>query len=260
MCRGKQRNTPLPQIEAFEAIQSYWDARPCNIRHSAAQSGSEQWSMEITERKYFVEPHIPLFAQFERWKGKKVLEIGCGIGTDTLEFAKAGAHVWAVDFSKVSLEVAKKRGIAASMMYVNAEEWLPGAEYDLIYSFGVLHHTPRPHRILCRARDLLRDDGELRVMVYSRWCFKRIFGGQPEAQANCPLARSYTVEQAQQLIESCGFKVESITKAHIFSWRIQDYVQHRYVKRWQYRWMPKALFSWLERHFGEHLLIVARKA
>lgn len=247
-------------MQQIEAIQSYWNARPCNIRHSLAPVGSERWSQEVTERKYFVESHIPKFAQFERWKGKNVLEIGCGIGTDTLGFVKAGANVWAVDVSISSIEVAKKRGISAKFLCVNAEDWLPGADCDLIYSFGVLHHTPSPHRILCRAYGLLKDSGELRVMVYSRWCFKRIFGGQPEAQANCPLARSYTVKQAKGLVEFCGFKVESIEKAHIFPWRIKDYVQHRYVKRWAYRWMPKSLFCWLERHFGEHLLIVARKA
>lgn len=246
-------------MQRIEAIQSYWDFRPCNIRHSAAPVGSERWSREVTERKYFVEPHIPQFAQFGRWKGKRVLEIGCGIGTDTAGFVKAGADVDAVDISHESIRLAVMR-CDAHFWYFNAEDHLPTGTYDLIYSFGVLHHTPHPERILEAARQRLANGGELRVMVYSRWCFKRIFGGQPEAQANCPLARSYTVKQARELIESRGLRVQSIVKAHIFPWRIKDYIQHRYVKRWQYRWMPKAIFSWLERHFGEHLLIVARKA
>ena len=60
-------------------------------------------------RKYFVEAHIPQFAEFERWRGKKVLEIGCGIGTDTTSFARHGATVTAVDLSPQSLELARKR-------------------------------------------------------------------------------------------------------------------------------------------------------
>ena len=62
-------------------VKEYWDQRPCNIRHSPAPIGSRQYFDEVEARKYFVEPHIPAFAQFDRWRGKKVLEIGCGIGT-----------------------------------------------------------------------------------------------------------------------------------------------------------------------------------
>lgn len=256
----------LSRCLTVEDMTRFWDARPCNIRHSAAAVGSQEWSEEVTARKYFVESHIPRFAQFEKWKYKNVLEIGCGIGTDTLEFARAGANIRAIDASKNSIDVAYCRIVKLHNFFgawihcVDAEQWIPPGQYDLIYSFGVLHHTPKPEKVLRLAWKYLTKDGELRVMVYSRWCFKRMFGGQPEAQANCPLARSYTVKEAKELVESCGFVVEDIAKAHIFPWRIEDYIQHRYVKRWQYRWMPKALFSWLERHFGEHLLIVARKA
>src|SRR5215470_9466740 len=90
-------------------VQEYWNARPCNIRHSAAPIGTQQYFDEVEARKYFVEPHIPLFAEFERWRGKKVLEIGCGIGTDTMSFARAGAQVSAVDLSEKSMELARKR-------------------------------------------------------------------------------------------------------------------------------------------------------
>ena len=70
----------------IERVQDYWNERPCNIRHSSSPVGSQQYFDEVEARKYFVEPHIPGFAQFERWQGKRVLEIGCGIGTDTINF------------------------------------------------------------------------------------------------------------------------------------------------------------------------------
>jgi 2-polyprenyl-3-methyl-5-hydroxy-6-metoxy-1,4-benzoquinol methylase len=87
-------------------VKDYWDRRPCNIRHSPKAVGTKEYFDEVEDRKYFVERHIPTFAQFERWRGKKVLEIGCGIGTDTINFARSGALVTAVELSEQSLGVA----------------------------------------------------------------------------------------------------------------------------------------------------------
>src|ERR1700730_11157807 len=113
---------------AINRVKEYWNARPCNIRHSTAPVGSRQYFDEVEARKYFVESHIPRFAEFERWRGKRVLEIGCGIGTDTINFARRGARVTAVDLSEKSLEVARQRvmeyGLESQVQFysANAEE------------------------------------------------------------------------------------------------------------------------------------------
>src|ERR1700674_1915065 len=143
--------TPLAKVNA------YWNARPCNIRHSPKPVGTKEYFDEVEARKYFVEAHIPDFAEFDRWKGKKVLEIGCGIGTDTINFARHGAQVTAVDLTEKSLEVARQRarvfGLEDRVRFIqaNAEklsESVPVEPYDLVYSFGVIHHTPHPERVL----------------------------------------------------------------------------------------------------------------
>lgn len=244
----------------IEEIREYWNRRPCNIKHGQSPVGTPEWSQEVTARKYYVESHIPGFAQFERWKEKRVLEIGCGIGTDTVEFCKAGAYVWAMDLSERSIELAKLRCSQASFSVGNAEERLPSVQFDLIYAFGVLHHTPKPWAVLANAhRQLKWNGGELRIMLYAKWSLKHLLGQQPEAQAGCPLARVYSKREARQLLERDGFEVVSIEKTHIFPWRVKDYIQHRYVKVWLWRWMPMKLFHWLESKLGWHLLIVGRK-
>ena len=141
----------------------------------------------------------------------------------------------------------------------NAEQWLPPGSFDLVYSFGVLHHTPNPAAALRNIRERLAPDGELRLMLYARWSFKFLLGEQPEAQAGCPIAKLYTKRTAQDLLRAAGFEVISVEKTHIFPWRVADYVNHRYVKRWCWRLVPYKLFSLLEKVAGHHLLIVARR-
>jgi 2-polyprenyl-3-methyl-5-hydroxy-6-metoxy-1,4-benzoquinol methylase len=139
----------------LEQVRQFWDKRPCNIKHSPKPIGTKEYFDEVEQRKYFVEPHIPKFAQFERWRGKKVLEIGCGIGTDSINFARAGADLTVVELSEKSLEICKRRfavyGLKAKFYLGNAEElssFLPMEKYDLIYSFGVIHHTPNPEKVI----------------------------------------------------------------------------------------------------------------
>jgi ubiquinone/menaquinone biosynthesis C-methylase UbiE len=264
-------------------VRRYWDARPCNIRHSPQPVGSREYFDEVEARKYLVEPHIPGFAEFERWRGKRVLEVGCGIGTDSVNFARAGAELTAVELSGESLRIAAKRaevmGVADRVRFVqaNAEELrsaLAGERYDLVYSFGVVHHTPRPDRALAEMRAVLVPGGTLKLMVYHRrsWKVLSIIGVQgrgrfwkageliaeySEAETGCPVTFSYTRREARELVEDNGFRLRELGVDHIFPYRVRDYVRYRYVKEPYFRWMPEPLFRELERRFGWHLLMTA---
>lgn len=257
----------------IDAVTEYWDRRPCNIRHSTKPVGSREYFEDVTKRRYRIEPHIPGFAQFDRWKGKRVLEIGCGIGTDGAEFARAGAFYSGIDASAVSLDIARRRFEVEG--HSNAHLWVsdasgndiagnaPADGFDLIYSFGVLHHARSPQHILAQAHQSLAHNGELRIMLYAAnsWKAAMIDGGldQPEAQSGCPIARTYTPETVAQLLAP-HFRVESIEQTHIFPWKVADYVEHRYVKEPWFDAMPEDVFQALQKRMGWHLLIVARPA
>src|ERR687895_1460107 len=249
-------------------VQRYWDARPCNIRHSTKPVGSKEYFDEVEARKYLVEPHIPAFAEFDRWRGKRVLEVGCGIGTDSINFARAGADLTAVELSSESLRIAAQRadvmGVADRIRFVeaNAEELtsaLDDEPYDLVYSFGVIHHTPHPERALAEMRALTASGGTLRLMIYHRrswkvfwivagqghgrfWKADELIAEHSEAQTGCPVTFAYTRSQGRELVERSGFRVQDVHVDHVFPYPIRDYVEYRYVKELYFRWMPEPLF------------------
>lgn len=268
---------------SIHAVRDYWNARPCNIRHSTADVGTEEYFDQVEARKYFVEPHIPAFAEFEKWRDKKVLEIGCGIGTDTINFARAGAEVTAIDLSSESLALARKRaevfGLADRIRFVeaNAEkltECIEPQEFDLVYSFGVIHHSPNPETILRHVREnFVHPNSRLKVMVYNRFSWKVLWmvvleGGQvwkldeiiakhSEAQSGCPITYSYSRRTVRELAGE-GFEIERTFVDHIFPYQIPKYVKYEYEFEWYFRYLPKSVFRAIERMFGWHLCFEAR--
>ncbi len=266
----------------IERVRDFWNRRPCNVRHSPRPVGTREYFDEVEARKYRVEPHLPGFAQFERWRGKKVLEIGCGIGTDAINFARAGADYTAVELSQASLDLCRQRfqvyGQEAKFYLGDAEhlsDFLPPQTFDLIYSFGVIHHSPDPRNVIDQIMRYCGPDTEVRIMVYSKFCWKvlwillkygkgafwkldRLIADNSEAESGCPVTHAYSGKAARELM--AGFHIPELRKEHIFPYRIDKYVQYEYEKVWYFRWIPEPLFRRLERLAGWHTLIVARPA
>jgi SAM-dependent methyltransferase len=248
-------------------VKKFWDDRPCNVKHSSKEVGTREYFNEVERKKFRAEPHIIKFTEFSSWEGKKVLEIGCGLATVGANFAFHGADYTGVELSESSLELAKKRfevfDQKGKFYSGNAEElstFVPVETYDLIYSFGVIHHSPYPEKIISEIKKYMNKDSVLKIMLYAKdsWKNYMIDAGldQPEAQYGCPIANTYTKKDVLELLD--GYSVVSIEQDHIFPYQIEPYKRGEYVKQPWFQSMPFEMFRTLEKNLGWHLLITAK--
>ena len=155
-------------------VRSFWNANPCQSRLS--QEAERRRYFEEISRKRFQgrEWHVPIVAKFDSFRGKDVLEVGCGVGTDGIEFARNGANYVGVDLTPNSVELTRERfltfGVPGRFEVANAEEGLPlpDASVDHVYSFGVIHHSPAPEKIVGEIYRVLRNGASFTVMLYNR--------------------------------------------------------------------------------------------
>jgi SAM-dependent methyltransferase len=251
----------------IEEVKKFWNDRPCNVRHSSKEIGTKEYFNEVERKKFFVEPHILKFTYFPSCEGKKVLEIGCGLATVGANFSFHGADYTGVELSEESLELAKKRfevfEQTGKFYSGNAEElssFVPVETYDLIYSFGVIHHSPHPEKIISQIKKYMNENSVLKIMLYAKdsWKNYMIESGldQPEAQYGCPIAKTYTKQDVIELLE--GYEVLSIQQDHIFPYQVEPYKKGEYIKQPWFESMPDKMFRTLEKNLGWHLLITAK--
>lgn len=252
-----------------DLIESFWDRQPCNVTHGLSVIGSKEYFDEVSEKRYFVEPHILSFAEFDQWVGKRVLEIGCGIGTDAAEFAKHGTNYIGIDISQKSIDLAKQRfdifDLPGEFFKIDASDTkqiLPLGTFDLIYSYGVIHHHPDSDKIINNVYDMLEPNGEFRFMVYAKnsWKYTMIRKGidQFEAQKDCPYAECFTEENIRDMLGD-KFIIDQLEQDHCFMYNVEKYKQGIYELDPWFKIMPDVMKEAIKEYLGWHLLIKARK-
>jgi SAM-dependent methyltransferase len=252
-------------------IQNYWDRQPCNINHSQQPVGSAEYFAEVTAKRYRAEPHILDFAEFHRWRGLRVLEIGCGIGTDAEQFARHGADYVGIDISETSLDICRQRFevlelpgqfIKANLLDDDFSFRDELGQFDLVYSYGVIHHFPRIYDHIRVISELVRSHGEFRFMVYAKnsWKYAMIQKGldQFEAQAECPYAQAFDYEEIKNLLYG-HFDVQNITQDHCFMYNVPEYKQGNFELEPWFAAMPERMREAIKEYMGWHLLVKARK-
>jgi glycosyltransferase involved in cell wall biosynthesis/ubiquinone/menaquinone biosynthesis C-methylase UbiE len=169
----------LPLVSAEDAYkrqtQEHWNAEGCGSQTAGASEPlTLQWYRDIERYRYQeYAPWMPEVMEFAAHAGEDVLEVGGGLGTDLAQFAAHGARVADVDLSAGHLEHARRnfelRGLSGRFVHHDAET-LPfdDSSFDLVYSNGVIHHTPNTARLIGEIRRVLRPGGRVIVMVYAQ--------------------------------------------------------------------------------------------
>ena len=156
-----------------ERVRAFWQQNPCGTKFADASPGSRRFYELVEEHRYKKEWHIPTAAGFANSNNLSVLEVGCGLGTDGAQFAKAGAKYTGIDLTDAAVELAKRRfelfNLPGTFRVADAERLLfANNSFDIVYSHGVLHHTPDTATAVREIHRVLRPGGKAVVMLYHR--------------------------------------------------------------------------------------------
>jgi len=267
------------------AVARHWQDDVCESWMGKSRNRREYFE-EILRERYRLQPYIPGFAGFDGAQGRAVLEIGVGSGSDFSQWVSHGARATGIDLTAAAIETTRERlqclGIEESRYALRRAdcETLPFADstFDIVYSFGVLHHTPRTETALREAFRVLKPGGDLRVMVYGTgswtglmlWVRYGLLAGrwrmtQKEAMfrnLESPGTKAYTNAEFRALLETAGFAgVETERRLNhgdlLLIRRSKAYQSPVYALIWKL--YPRWLVRLLGDRYGLYILATARK-
>lgn len=156
-----------------ERVSAYWNGRPCDSDLSDRDRLSRDYFLEIERERYALQPHIlDLIASID-WRGKRVLEIGSGVGSDARRIIGMGADYTGINVDRGSTEATSQAlrvfSVPGRALQCDATSLdFPDEAFDVVYSFGVLHHIPEVGKTVSEIRRVLKPGGEVLVMLYNR--------------------------------------------------------------------------------------------
>ncbi len=264
-----------------QQVRQYWHDDACGTVYAVGESEFEQF--EQHERiRYELEPYISEFAQFTQGADRDVLEIGVGLGADHLQWARGRPRsLTGLDFTATAVNKTRRRLDAyalSSRLTVADAENLPFSpeQFDLIYSWGVLHHTPDTTRAINEVHRVLKPGGVARIMIYHRYSFVGdmlwlrygLMSGRPEIDLTAiyhqhlesPGTKAYTRAEARDMM--AGFSSVRLWSMVGLGDLLQGSVGQRHPSRmlnFAKRIWPRQLIKRFFHKHGLMLLIEAEK-
>ncbi len=168
---GTSRPVEIDNESLKRLVKEHWEEESCGARNGLASEDRRAFFANIERIRYEQDYMIKAFADFPSAKGKRVLEVGLGTGTDFMQWCRAGAEVYGRDLTESAVEYVNERlqleGLKANVSVGDAERLdLPSDHFDIYYSWGVLHHTADPDKAFAEAYRVLKPGGTLKVMLY----------------------------------------------------------------------------------------------
>lgn len=156
-----------------QQVRDFWNEASCGEALLLPQNDQAGYE-EQAKARYALEPYILEFARFNETGGQRVLEIGVGLGADHQQFAQAGAELWGIDLTERAIEHTQRRikafGLSSNLAVGDAENLeFEDGKFDLVYSWGVLHHSPNTPKAVAEVLRVLKPGGRARIMIYHTW-------------------------------------------------------------------------------------------
>jgi ubiquinone/menaquinone biosynthesis C-methylase UbiE len=203
-------------------VKKFWNAASCGEEMLLPSKDKKGYENQKSIR-YQWEPEILTFADFESYKGKKVLEIGVGLGCEHQMYAEAGAELTGIDLTPRAIENTKQRfavyGLKSDLSVGDAESLsFTNDFFDLVYSWGVMHHSPNTEQCIAEAERVLKPGGDLKIMIYHKFSFVgymlwfryALMKGKPLTSLNTiykkylesPGTKAYSKKEAKYLLKN----------------------------------------------------------
>ena len=169
------RATETAPASLGDRNRTYWNERIHDQEMTTAQRGSLRFFDDLDEYRFDKLRYLPSLVNFSGYRERRVLEIGCGIGTDLVRFARGGARITGVDIAERSIGLARRNaslhGVRANGFCVADGAALPFEEgsFDVVYAHGVIQYAAQPDRLIAEARRVLTSGGEAVFMAYNRF-------------------------------------------------------------------------------------------
>ena len=154
-------------------VRDYWNRHIHDLEITRHPVGSPGFFADLDEYHFEKLHHLVRLVDFDGYRGKRVLEVGCGAGTDLVRFAKGGAHVTGVDLSSSAIALARQnfsqQGLEADLREADGERLpFPDASFDLVYAHGVVQYTADDRALVRECHRVLKSGGQAVFQVYNR--------------------------------------------------------------------------------------------
>jgi SAM-dependent methyltransferase len=156
-----------------DQVRRYWDAHIHDLDVSSARPGTAQFFADLDQYHFEKLHHLTRLVDFNGYAGRKVLDVGCGAGTDLVRFARGGADVTGVDISASAIALAREnfaqQRLQADLRQADGEHLpFPDDTFDFVYAHGVVQYTGSDRALVSECRRVLKPGGTAMFQVYNR--------------------------------------------------------------------------------------------